>query len=241
MPEKNKKEEKKEEKTEQELFEERVAIMPLEEKLSRIQLEMKVPKNLYNKFGNYNYRNAETILETAKPICTKYHCTLVVGDNIELIGDRFYVKAIASLVDWTTKYQIQVTAFAREQESKKGMDEAQITGACSSYARKYALNGLFNLDDNKDPDTDENHMQSEGKQDNETMARLKIVLDKLRKDIEATGTDVHGDDFKNYVIEKTNVQSAEHDYLMQNPKQASAVIELYKALYNAILEKKQNG
>lgn len=231
-------EELKREMTEEEIFEEKVSKMLIEEKLARIQLEMKVPKNLYNKFGNYNYRNAETILEAAKPICTKYHCTLVVGDNIELIGDRFYVKAIATLIDWgRVTDRVQVTAFAREQDSKKGMDEAQITGACSSYARKYALNGLFNLDDNKDPDTDENHMQSEGKQDNESMARLAIVLDKFRREIEATGTDVHADEFKNYVIEKAKVQSAEHDYLMQNPRQAAVVIDLYQK----ILEKKKNG
>lgn len=146
--------------------------MTVEERLSNIQNEMRVPKNLYNSFGKYNYRNAETILEVAKPICKKYRCTLTVTDDIKLIGDRYYVVATACLKAWeselglTDEFQeraIKVSAFAREEAEKKGMDGAQVTGSTSSYARKYALNGLFNLDDNKDPDTEEVKVESEAR------------------------------------------------------------------------------
>ncbi len=138
--------------------------MNLFQKLSCIQNEMKVPKNLYNKFGNYYYRNAETILETAKPICQKHKCTLIVRDVIENVEGRFYVKAIACLCDWESDKFIEGVAYAREDESKKGMDGSQITGSTSSYARKYALNGLFNLDDVKDADSNEQKEESENKQ-----------------------------------------------------------------------------
>lgn len=138
--------------------------MNLFQKLSCIQNEMKVPKNLFNKFGNYYYRNAETILESAKPICQKYKCTLVVRDVIENVEGRFYVKAIACLYDWESDKFIEGVAYAREEENKKGMDGSQITGSTSSYARKYALNGLFNLDDVKDADSNEQKEESENKQ-----------------------------------------------------------------------------
>ena len=122
-------------------------------KLIEIQSEMKVPKNLYNKFGGFNYRNGESILEAAKPICKKHGVTLYLSDEIELIGDRFYVKATATLTDGNEF--VSTHAYAREVESKKGMDGSQVTGVASSYARKYALNGLFCIDDAKDADTDE--------------------------------------------------------------------------------------
>lgn len=125
------------------------------EKLSHIQQEMKAPKNLRNSFGGYNYRNAEGILEAFKPYEGKYGVALVLEDEIVEVGSRVYVKANATIVDTEKEGAITVSAFAREPETKKGMDESQITGAASSYARKYALNGLFLLDDTKDPDTDE--------------------------------------------------------------------------------------
>lgn len=137
--------------------------MTLKEKLSAIQREMKAPKNLYNKFGGYSYRNAEGILEAFKPFEEKYKVALVVTDAIELIGGRFYVAANARLFDTASDEYIEATAFAREQDAKKGMDEAQITGSASSYARKYALNGLFLLDDTKDPDTDESQIEGEAR------------------------------------------------------------------------------
>ena len=134
----------------------------LNDKLLAIQSELKAPKNLYNKFGGYNYRNAEGILEAVKPLLKKYGATLVISDDLVEVGGRVYVKATALLLGASDvpDAPIFATAYAREPESKKGMDESQITGSTSSYARKYALNGLFLLDDTKDADTDEYHEQT---------------------------------------------------------------------------------
>lgn len=130
--------------------------MNIYEKLSNIQNELKAPKGQFNKFGGYKYRSCEDILEAVKPICKKYGTTLVLADKLENIGDRYYIKAMAELIDFEGENaSVCNTAYAREEESKKGMDGSQITGTASSYARKYALNGLFNIDDTKDADTDE--------------------------------------------------------------------------------------
>jgi hypothetical protein len=129
--------------------------MGINEKLMRIQTHIKAPKNLYNKFGEYYYRNAESICEAVKPFLEQEKCTLQLGDEICLIGDRFYVKATAVLQDCESDECVVVSAYAREAESKPKMDNSQVTGSCSSYARKYALNGMFLLDDTKDADTDE--------------------------------------------------------------------------------------
>lgn len=118
--------------------------------LINIQSELKAPKNQYNSFGKYSYRNAEDILEAVKPLLKKNNCHLTITDEIILIGDRYYVKATAEITNGTDK--VTASAMAREEESKKGMDSAQLTGATSSYARKYALNGLFCIDDTKDSD-----------------------------------------------------------------------------------------
>ncbi|EET0315541.1 ERF family protein [Escherichia coli] len=122
----------------------------LHKKLWTIQQTLNAPKNQRNNFGGYNYRSAEDILEAVKPLLQ--NITLTVSDEIVLIGDRYYVKATATLSDGEDV--IAVTAYAREEENKRGMDASQLTGATSSYARKYALNGLFCIDDAKDPDTD---------------------------------------------------------------------------------------
>ena len=127
--------------------------LTLHEKLMHIQHELKAPKNLRNNFGGYNYRNAESILEALKPLLLKYGATVTITDTIEDIGGRVYVKATACIYDALGK-AIEVTAYAREAETKKGMDDAQVTGATSSYARKYALNGLFLLDDTEDVDSE---------------------------------------------------------------------------------------
>jgi len=121
----------------------------LVKKLAEIQKTLNAPKNQRNNFGNYNYRNCEDILQAVKPLLGDY--VLTVWDDIQVIGDRVYVKATAQISDG--KDVINTTAFAREPLSKKGMDESQITGAASSYARKYALNGLLLIDDNKDADS----------------------------------------------------------------------------------------
>lgn len=127
--------------------------------LIEIQKELKAPKGNYNSFGKYRYRSAEDILESVKPLCHKNGCLLTLSDNVELIGERFYIKATAKITNGTES--VEVTAYAREEETKKGMDGSQITGTASSYARKYALNGLFCIDDTKDADTDEFHKQTE--------------------------------------------------------------------------------
>ena len=129
--------------------------LSLNEKLMRIQVELKAPKNLYNSFGKYHYRNAEGIQEALKPMEKAFGVVTTLSDSIEEVGGRIYVKATATLTDVETGEQIAVTAYAREASDKKGMDDSQVTGATSSYARKYALNGLFLLDDTKDTDTEE--------------------------------------------------------------------------------------
>lgn len=134
--------------------------MGINEKLMRIQTEIKAPKNLYNSFGKYKYRNAEGICEAVKPFLQKENVSLVLVDDIVAVGSRYYIKATAKLLDNESSELVEVSAFARESETKKGMDDSQITGTASSYARKYALNGLFLLDDTKDADSDEYHKQT---------------------------------------------------------------------------------
>ena len=121
--------------------------------LITIQNELKAPKGQYNSFGKYKYRSAEDILEAVKPLLAKTNCTLTLSDEIVQIGERYYVKATAQVKNDSGSEE--TVAYAREEETKKGMDGAQVTGTASSYARKYALNGLFCIDDTKDPDTDE--------------------------------------------------------------------------------------
>jgi len=127
--------------------------------LIEIQSELKAPKNQRNTFGNYNYRSAEDILEAVKPLLKKHGCHLTISDEMIQLGDRYYVKATATLTKDADS--IITTAYAREEESKKGMDASQITGATSSYARKYALNGLFCIDDTKDADFTNTHGKEE--------------------------------------------------------------------------------
>jgi hypothetical protein len=162
--------------------------MEFKEKLQKIQCELKAPKNLYNSFGKYKYRNAEGICEAVKPMLEKYKLTLTMTDDIIVLGQhspiqwehteydsykkkdvqvmsifsdqRFYIKSLVTLSDCESDNSITVSALARESEVKKGVDESQITGTASSYARKYALNGLFLLDDTKDADSDEYHNQT---------------------------------------------------------------------------------
>lgn len=142
--------------------------MTIREKLKAIQVELKAPKNLYNSFGKYSYRNAEGICEAVKPFLDKYNVSLIVWDEIVEVGGRVYVKAYARLIDCEPTNDekdnyITTTAYAREADDKKGMDSAQVTGATSSYARKYALNGLFLLDDTKDVDTEEYQAKANAK------------------------------------------------------------------------------
>lgn len=128
----------------------------------KIQQELKAPKGQKNSFGGYSYRSCEDILEAVKPLLAKYKCVLTLNDKLVQIGERYYVEATASITDVESGKDNLVynTAYAREEESKKGMDASQLTGATSSYARKYALNGLFAIDDTKDADTDEYQKQT---------------------------------------------------------------------------------
>lgn len=128
--------------------------MNLKEKLLVIQAKLKAPKGQFNKFGNYNYRSAEDILEAVKPLNVEQGLLLTLTDEPVLIGDWHYIKAVASITDGEGR--LNITAYARESENKKGMDHSQITGTASSYARKYALNGLYLIDDNKDSDNEDN-------------------------------------------------------------------------------------
>lgn len=120
--------------------------------LLQIQSELKAPKGQFNAYGKYKYRSCEDILEAVKPILKKNNCTLLLSDSLIYVGERYYIKATATLVNAEGK-SVSTEAYAREEETKKGMDASQITGASSSYARKYALNGLLCIDDNKDSDT----------------------------------------------------------------------------------------
>lgn len=124
-------------------------------KLAAIQQELKAPKGQYNSFAKYNYRSCEDILEAVKPLCIKNNATLILNDTVREISGRFYVVATATLADQESDGVVEADAYAREPQDKKGMDDSQITGMASSYARKYALNGLFCIDDTKDADTDE--------------------------------------------------------------------------------------
>lgn len=150
------------------------------EKLQMVQSKMKAPKNLYNSFGKYKYRNAESILEAFKPFGKELGLVLLLNDTVEQVGERVYIKATATLIDLEEKTilnKVEVSAYAREPVSKKGMDDSQVSGATSSYARKYALNGLFLLDDTKDADTDEyrNQADNQYKAQQETKTRPKKV------------------------------------------------------------------
>ena len=131
--------------------------LTLNQKLSLIQKEFKASKSKFNSFGKYKYRSCEDIVEAVKPVLLKYNFALIITDELVLIGERYYIKATAVITNGTISYN--ASAFAREEETKKGMDCSQITGSASSYARKYALNGLFAIDDTKDAGGDPNEQQ----------------------------------------------------------------------------------
>lgn len=132
------------------------------QELVTIQRKLKAPKGQYNSFGKYKYRSCEDILESVKPILSECGCSLVISDEIIMVGNRIYIQATATLTNGKGE-QVKATGMAREEETKKGMDASQVTGATSSYARKYALNGLFCIDDTKDADATNTHGQDAGK------------------------------------------------------------------------------
>lgn len=143
--------------------------------LAIIQSKLKAPKGQKNTFGGYKYRSCEDILEAVKPLLRETSCTLILNDEVVLMGDRFYIKATATISN-TENEVATTTAFAREEETKKGMDASQITGAASSYARKYALCGLFAIDDGKDADS-LNNSPAYTQRDDDYMAMAKQEID----------------------------------------------------------------
>ena len=156
--------------------------MNLKEKLLNIQTTLKAEKGQYNSFGKYAYRSCEDILESLKPHLAREKAIVKLEDKIIMIGERYYVEATARLIDVESDEEIANTASAREEENKKGMDSSQVTGATSSYARKYALNGLFGIDDNKDSDATNKHGKDEEKPESKK-ATLKNDVESQIKDI----------------------------------------------------------
>ena len=150
--------------------------------LQKIQTELKAPKGQFNKFGNYKYRSCEDILEAVKPLLAKYGAVITVGDDLVYLEGRFYVKATATMISETEK--VCVSAFAREPEEKKGMDASQITGTASSYARKYALNGMFCIDDNKDADDPSYQQNKDENISNKISLSLRESIKKKEVDTE---------------------------------------------------------
>lgn len=155
--------------------------MTIYEKLAKIQSTLKAPKGQYNAFGKYKYRNCEDILEAVKPLLAEVKAVVIIGDELELIGSRFYVKATARFIDCESDAQITNTAYAREEDTKKGMDGSQITGASSSYARKYSLNGLFCIDDTKDSDMTSGMPDQENGKDSKNQNAKPVTLTEAQK------------------------------------------------------------
>lgn len=179
---------------------------PIYAALMAVQAELKAPKNQHNSFGKYDYRSAEDIIEAVKPLLKENGLFLNMSDDIVLIGDRYYVKATVKVVDVVTGESVQTSALARESAQKKGMDESQVTGTASSYARKYALNGLFAIDDNRDADTNEyarqtsqnaagarsqrNAYPSKGSANNDLRSKAMHALSKEMQRVGASGEEV---------------------------------------------------
>ena len=147
-------------------------------KLVKVQNELKAPKSQYNSFGKYSYRNCEDILEALKPLLNEVKAIVNISDEIVLVGERYYVKATVKFIDAETGEVVEASAMAREEETKKGMDASQLTGSTSSYARKYALNGLFAIDDTKDADTTNTHGKENVKSLSEAQLKRMYVIGK---------------------------------------------------------------
>ena len=151
------------------------------EKLLNVQSKLKAPKSQRNDFGKYNYRNCEDILESVKPLLAETKATIILTDKLLLVGERYYIEATARFIDVETGEEVSNTAYAREEEAKKGMDGSQITGSASSYARKYALNGLLDIDDTKDSDTTNNETNKCTKEQINKMRELQVIEGNILK------------------------------------------------------------
>ena len=179
----------------------------MENKLAEIQAKVKAPKGQFNSFGKYNYRSAEDILEAVKQVVNPMGYSITISDTIINVGDRYYIKATATLTNGKETYSTD--GYAREEESKKGMDGSQVTGASSSYARKYALNGLFALDDTKDSDATNTHGKEEAKQ-----VQIQLPLSQWKKMIDECKT-----------IEELNLLYSEKSNIVNNNQD---VLSLFK-------------
>lgn len=213
--------------------------MEFKEKIVNIQKSMKVPKNLYNNFGKYHYRNAETILETAKPICSEFGVLLTVSDEIVSVGDKNYIKATAKLYDVDSDASVETHGFAREADTKKGMDDSQITGACSSYARKYALNGLFCLDDTKDADTNEFASMSQSKQqaDNDQFGQILIRVSKMQNEMSDLGIDWR-ENYNEWILNKSKSHTQDLSDTNLTQEELISLGKVYQVLIKKMKEKK---
>lgn len=200
------------------------------QKLQNIQSRLKVEKKNYNDFGGYSYRSCEDILEAVKPLLVENNLTLVMTDEVEAVGERYYIQATAILYDTENGTNISATAYAREAKEKKKMDDAQVTGSSSSYARKYALNGLFAIDDAKDSDflnkdeaytanqqTRQNTQQGQqGRQSNQQRSNPNNILENTRKEISQMlkAKNIQNRDFINWL--KKNFNTDKLDGLQVN-------------------------
>jgi len=185
--------------------------------LQKIQSELKVPKSQYNSFGKYNYRSCEDILEAVKPVLAQKELSLIISDDLINFGERFYVRATAIIYDKDGQVVGQASALAREAQSRKGMDESQLTGATSSYARKYALNGLFALDDTKDADATN---KGNDKQQKQQITKVnEKFLQKMGEIKEIVGADAYYKVLGNYGFEEAGD-------ILDRPSQ----IEIYKEI-----------
>lgn len=184
--------------------------MELFKKLIEVQKELKAPKNQRNNFGNYNYRSCEDILEALKPILAKHEATVFISDKVVVKENNWaYIETTATFVDIETGESVSTTAFARETENKKGMDSSQITGSASSYARKYALNGLFLIDDSVDPDSDSHQKITGGWSQGSNRKFSKDDVTALRLDLVkvATATKKDVNELETWVAQQIGVDS----------------------------------
>lgn len=175
-------------------------------RLGCLQCELKAPKSQYNKFGKFAYRSAEDILEAVKPLCSKYGFVLLLSDELTMMGERYYIKATARLMDIETNESVECFGYAREQEEKAGMDESQITGSASSYARKYALNGLFNCADNDDADAINTYERTEHN------GLTEEALVEFCKNKKAAGDDAAIKSFYRYYTDKVGQWTGSFDF-----------------------------
>lgn len=188
--------------------------MSIREKLLNIQTELKAPKGQYNSFGGYKYRSCEDILEAVKPLLKDNKCTLRITDDVVQIGERYYIKATAILTDLEEsdgyrEREVQNTAYAREEETKKGQDGSQLTGTASSYARKYALNGLFLIDDTKEADTDE-HKKETGEEEKTEKLATEKQIELLKKIAEEQGKTLDEEVVKGWTMKQASDFISKH-------------------------------